>query len=124
MEKLVLLHSFYHKHQAQTAIGLLEEAGIQAMLQADDAGGFYPHLTLAAGNNRVLVHPDDAERAVEVIRPLLEDFSESEMQPSNRWPWRPSHRRRNRAGTPAAQAGLPVGRPVDHRRAADPVTRL
>lgn len=80
MKDLVLLHSFYHKHDAQTAVGLLEEAGIQAVLQSDDAGGFYPHLTLAAGNNRVLVRPDDAARAAEAIRPLLQDFTEGEMQ--------------------------------------------
>ncbi len=75
---LVLLKSYYNKHDAEIAVGLLKEAGIESILQADDAGGFHAHLSIAAGNNRVMIRKKDAERALEVIKPLEESLTESD----------------------------------------------
>ncbi|VAW16045.1 hypothetical protein MNBD_BACTEROID05-1103 [hydrothermal vent metagenome] len=47
MEELVVLKSYFHKHDAQMALGLLKDSGIEAILQSDDVGGFRPHLTLS-----------------------------------------------------------------------------
>jgi len=80
MDELVLLKSYYHKHDAEIAIGLLKDAGINTILQSDDLGGLRPHLTLGMGNNRVMIQKKDAEKALDVIKTLQEDLSEEELK--------------------------------------------
>ncbi len=80
MSELILLKTYYHKHDAEIAIGLLKNAGIEAILQSDDAGGFRQHLTLGMGNNRVLIQEKDSEKALEIIKSLDETFSEEELK--------------------------------------------
>jgi hypothetical protein len=77
---LVLLKTFYHKHDAEMLVGLLRDAGIAALLQADDAGGFRHHLTLGMGNNRVLVQAKDAEKALEIVKIYQEELSDDEVK--------------------------------------------
>jgi hypothetical protein len=48
---LVVVHSFGSSPEAEMAKGALEAAGIDAMIQADSAGGMRPHL--AWGQRRV-----------------------------------------------------------------------
>jgi hypothetical protein len=79
MDNLVLLQSYYHKHDAQMAMGLLKDSGIDAILQSDDAGGFRPHLTLGMGNNRILVAPEDLSRAQDALKTLEQGLSEREI---------------------------------------------
>lgn len=52
------------------ARGLLEEAGIPANIQSDDAGGYYPHLNLSTGNVRLLVPADQLAAANDTIAVL------------------------------------------------------
>ncbi|MGE0267100.1 MAG: hypothetical protein AB7S78_01410 [Candidatus Omnitrophota bacterium] len=80
MDDLILLNSYFHKHDAEIVFGLLEEAGIKAILQSDDAGGFRHHLTLGMGNNRILIQKKDAEKAKEILACLHENISEEELQ--------------------------------------------
>lgn len=80
MDQLVLLTAYYHKHDAHLLVGLLKEAGIESILQSDDAGGFYPHLTLAAGNNRVLVQKKDVEKAMEILNSFQANVSEEDLK--------------------------------------------
>lgn len=80
MANIVLLTAYYHKHDAQLLIGLLKDAGIEAILQSDDAGGFHPHLTLGVGNNRVLVQKKDVEKAMEILNGFQEKVSQKDMK--------------------------------------------
>jgi hypothetical protein len=52
--------------EAQLIVGLLESEGLAAALSSDDAGGLEPQLQLTQGV-RVLVAPEDAARAREII---------------------------------------------------------
>lgn len=80
MADLILLKSFYHRYEAEQAIGMLKKEGIEAFLQADDAGGFRPDLALGMGNCRVMIDKQHTERALEIIQPLIQEFTEDEMQ--------------------------------------------
>lgn len=51
------------RHQADMAAGLLEDAGIDSVVVADDAGGMYAGIAPA----RLIVAPDDVDRAREVL---------------------------------------------------------
>ena len=47
----------------------LESAGIDAIIQADTAGGMRPHLAWSGGGFQVLVREEDAADARQVIEP-------------------------------------------------------
>jgi len=70
---LVVAHAFGSAMEADLAKGALESAGIDAMIQADSAGGMRPHLAWASGGFKVLVREEDAAAA----RELLEQQGES-----------------------------------------------
>jgi hypothetical protein len=65
-EKLVAVGTYSNKIDAELAQGALEAADIEAIVSADDAGGTQPELWVGAGV-RVLVRPEDAERAKEIL---------------------------------------------------------
>ena len=52
--------------EAEIVLGLLESNGIEATVSSDDAGGQEPQLQLTQGV-RVLVAPEDEQRASELI---------------------------------------------------------
>jgi hypothetical protein len=54
--------------QAEIVLGLLQAHRIEAAMSTDDAGGQYPMTVGHMGAVRILVAPEDAERAAEVIR--------------------------------------------------------
>jgi hypothetical protein len=66
---LVVVHSFGSQQEADMARSALAAAGIDAMIQADSAGGMRPHLAWASGGFKVLVRDEDAEAAREVLEP-------------------------------------------------------
>jgi len=68
--------SFLTKVDADLACGALENAGIPAMVAADDAAGTRPHLWM--GGVRLLVRSNDAERARAVLREAEETRSVTE----------------------------------------------
>jgi hypothetical protein len=69
---LVVVHAFRSEPEAEMAKGALEAAGIDAMIQADSAGGMRPHLAWASGGFKVLVREQDAAAAREVLEPQTE----------------------------------------------------
>ena len=71
---LVVVGAFENEPEAEMAKGALESAGIDAMIQADSAGGMRPHLAWASGGFKVLVREEDAATA----RMALEPQEESE----------------------------------------------
>jgi Putative prokaryotic signal transducing protein len=64
---LVVVHSFGSGPDAEMAKSALEAAGIDAMIQADAAGGMRPHLAWASGGFKILVREEDAASAREVL---------------------------------------------------------
>ena len=62
---MIEVGSYATRSDAELAQGVLEAAGIQSVLAADDAGGAYPFLL--AGGARVLVDEADAEDAAAIL---------------------------------------------------------
>ena len=63
--RLVPVATYATRSEAEIVQGLLESAGIEASLSADDAGGAYPFVL--SGGAHVLVDESDAEAASELI---------------------------------------------------------
>jgi putative signal transducing protein len=60
---LVVVSTFRSTPDAQIAKGVLDEAGIDAMIRSDDAGGMYP----AIGGAELLVRAEDVQRANDAL---------------------------------------------------------
>jgi hypothetical protein len=68
--KLVLVQAFASQAEADLAKSMLESAGIDAMIQADRAGGgMRDHLAWSGFGFKVLVREEDASTAREVLKP-------------------------------------------------------
>jgi hypothetical protein len=68
---LAVLRRYRWRHEAEMAQGLLEDAGIQALVTADDAGGALGGMGLPPVGLpvRLLVRAEDLARAREVLTP-------------------------------------------------------
>ena len=66
---LVLVQAFGSELEAALAKSMLESAGIDAMIQADRAGGMRDHLAWSGFGFKVLVREEDAATAREVLHP-------------------------------------------------------
>ncbi len=67
--KLVVVQAFGTQAEADLAKSMLESAGIDAMIQADRAGGMRDHLAWSGLGFRVLVREEDAATARDVLKP-------------------------------------------------------
>jgi hypothetical protein len=54
------------------AKGALEDAGVQAMVRGDTAGGMREHLAWSGAGFQILVREEDATAAREVLAPAVE----------------------------------------------------
>jgi hypothetical protein len=70
--KLVVVQSFSSRAEADLAKGALEDACIQAMIQADTAGGMREHLAWSGAGFRILVREEEATMARDVLTPPAE----------------------------------------------------
>ena len=61
--ELVRISVFSSLADAQIAQGVLDEAGIESLIQSDNAGGMYPALDAAA----LLVRSEDAAAATDAL---------------------------------------------------------
>ena len=68
--KLVLVQSFGSQGEADIAKSVLESAGINAMIQADRAGGMRDHLAWRGFGFKLLVRDQDAPAAHEILHPV------------------------------------------------------
>lgn len=78
----VVVATFAHRHEAEMALGFLEDAGISGLVQADDALMGLP--PMSSGNARVLVSPEDASVAREVLEGKVEIPSDASAAPVRR----------------------------------------
>ena len=68
-DDLVVVRTFATEAEADVAASALEAAEIDAMIQADTAGGMRPHIAWATGGFKVLVREEDADEAREILKP-------------------------------------------------------
>jgi hypothetical protein len=66
---LVVVRAFATHGEANVAKSLLESSGIEAMIQADTAGGMREHLAWSGLGFRVFVREEDAAAAREALTP-------------------------------------------------------
>jgi hypothetical protein len=66
---LVVVQSFGSRAEADIAVGMLQSSGIEAMIQADTAGGMRQHLAWSGLGFRVLVREEDLATARDVLAP-------------------------------------------------------
>jgi Putative prokaryotic signal transducing protein len=90
--KLVVVQSFGSQFEAELAKGVLEEAGIQAIIQGDTAGRMREHLAWSGAGFKILVREDDAAKARDVLAsPVEEDKgagADAETDDDSFPPWR------------------------------------
>jgi uridine phosphorylase len=60
---LVVVSTFPSAADAQIARGILNQAGIESMIRADNAGGMYP----AIGGTDLLVRAEDVRKAKQAL---------------------------------------------------------
>jgi hypothetical protein len=70
--ELVIVKTFGSRPEADIAKGALASARIDAMIQADTAGGMREHLAWSGTGFRLLVREDDARAALEILTPANE----------------------------------------------------
>jgi hypothetical protein len=70
--KLVVVQSFGSQFEADLAKGVLEESGIQAIVQGDTAGRMREHLAWSGAGFKLLVREDDAATARDVLASPVE----------------------------------------------------
>jgi len=66
-DDLVVVNTFSNQFEADMALSALEGAEIDAVIQADTAGGMRPHIAWASGGFKVLVREEDALEAKEIL---------------------------------------------------------
>jgi hypothetical protein len=87
--KLVVVQAFGSQFEAELAKGVLEEAGIQAIIQGDTAGRMREHLAWSGAGFKILVREDDAAKARDVLASPVEGADAgSEADDDSSPPWR------------------------------------
>ena len=66
--KLIVVQAFNSRAEAELAKGALEAARVDAMIQADTAGGMREHLAGSGAGFRLLVREEDAAAARDVLK--------------------------------------------------------
>jgi hypothetical protein len=66
-EQSIVLQTFDNEIDAGLARQSLQDAGVQAFIFKDDAGGMEPHLQLT-GSVRLVASSNDAERAQQILQ--------------------------------------------------------
>ncbi|HEV2616789.1 MAG TPA: DUF2007 domain-containing protein [Candidatus Acidoferrales bacterium] len=65
-DKLVVVRTYFYRHEAEIGRAMLEANGIDAMILADDFGGLQPALGADTGV-RLLVRREDEDAAKELL---------------------------------------------------------
>ena len=62
-----MVGSYGTRVQAEMMCELLRNEGIDAITEIDDAGGLRPDVPIGMGGAKVLVRPEDEDRAKEIL---------------------------------------------------------
>ena len=68
MSDMVCIMTFSNRLEADLAKILLESYGIDAMIVADDCGGFRPDIGVTTGGVKLLVLEENAEEALGLLQ--------------------------------------------------------
>ena len=79
--KLVVVQSYGSRAEADLAKGVLADAGIAAMIQADTAGGMREHLAWSGAGFQILVRDEDSAAARDLLAPPPEGDLDADYQP-------------------------------------------
>jgi hypothetical protein len=71
---LIVVGSFSSESEVEIAKSALEAAGIDAMIQADTAGGMRPHIAWSGSGFKILVREEDATAAREILETPVQDL--------------------------------------------------
>ncbi|HEV2522849.1 MAG TPA: DUF2007 domain-containing protein [Candidatus Acidoferrales bacterium] len=75
---LVVVKAFGNRIEAELAKGALENAGIQATMQADSVGGMREHIAWSGAGFQILVREQDAAAALHALTPITDTESEND----------------------------------------------
>ena len=75
---LVVVKAFGNRIEAELAKGALENAGIQATMQADSVGGMREHIAWSGAGFQILVREQDAAAALHALTPITDTESEDD----------------------------------------------
>ena len=64
-----IIREFLHRHEAGIAKGLLDENGIECVLEPDDCGGLRAAMSFGA-TIKLIVKNEDVEKAIEILKIL------------------------------------------------------
>ncbi len=78
--KLVLIHCYGNRAEAELAKSALAAAGIESISQADTVGGMRDHIAWSGRGFDVFVREEDAEAAREVLEPPDAEAIERELE--------------------------------------------
>jgi len=73
MPDIIEIARYSSEFAGQTAVAVLEAAGIDAHVLTDDAGGAIPSLTMLSGGVRIVVRSQDAAEARGILEESPED---------------------------------------------------
>jgi hypothetical protein len=65
--KTIRLKIYSNRFEADRAKSLLEEHGIESMVQIDDCGGMRPDIGMTTGGVSLYVLEKDAEKAMQIL---------------------------------------------------------
>ncbi|MHB8484501.1 MAG: putative signal transducing protein [Candidatus Acidiferrales bacterium] len=82
---LVVVKAFGHRIEAELAKGALENAGIQATMQADSVGGMREHIAWSGAGFQILVREQDMAAALDALTPITDTESEDDGDPGRTW---------------------------------------
>lgn len=125
--KPVVLQSFASQMEADLAKSVLESAGIDALVQADRAGGMRDHLAWSGFGFKILVREEDAESANQLLHPphVVPDGKLEVLRIyGNKYDAEIAQGTLESAGIAAAIEMEPVGDTGLTRSSADPLFRL
>jgi len=74
---MTVVRTYLNRMEAELAKGLLASAEIESMIQADDCGGERPNLWMSGV--RLLVLPEDAVKADEILRTEVESDNSAKL---------------------------------------------
>jgi hypothetical protein len=90
--KLIVVQEYGSRPEVDLAKSELESAGIQAVIQADTAGGMREHLAWSGAGFKILVREEDLPEAREVLTPPTDagESLDAEFPPEGNThpPWR------------------------------------
>jgi hypothetical protein len=83
--KLVVVKTCSSRPEAELVIGALENAGIEATIQADSVGRMREHIAWSGAGFQIWVRETDLAAAQEALTPVPDPEFEDERDPGESW---------------------------------------